>query len=284
MYAFHLILGWFLAVASTLVAGSPEAEGALTRRIVGGYPIEEKRGSFAVYIRRLDSDGMFHVCGGSILSPEYIITAAHCVVDSSLTTTPAAAIVVSYGSVKMFKQTSVTAVGVTVHPNYLTSDGQRDRTNDVAIIQIPRLVFTSTVQRIALYALPVGSRELVTALGWGYTETGYLSTVLRGATLVTGTLSDCQKLFPEYTTNGPLICTPGKYTPGVSSCGGDSGTGAVIWYKGWPMLAAFDSHVRWNGQQTCSADTSVHYYVHAVYHLDFIMTATKLSKRYLCSY
>ncbi|KAJ2858594.1 hypothetical protein GGI22_003300 [Coemansia erecta] len=282
MHIFHLMLG--LLAVLILVAGPLRAEKPLAKRIVGGYTVPEEQGAYAVYIRRKDSDGAIHVCGGSILSAEHIVTAAHCVVDTDLSTTPAADISVGYGSVDLHKQTTAGAINVTVHAGYLVSGGQRDRTNDVAVIQIPRLVFSGTVQRIALYGLAIGAREPVTAIGWGQTETGVLSTELHGATLVTGTVRDCQQLLPEYFANGPLICTPGKYTPGVSSCNGDSGTGVVVEYDGMQMLAAFDSHVRWNGEASCSADTSVHYYVRAAYHLDFIVAATGLTKKYLCPY
>ncbi|KAJ1666719.1 hypothetical protein IW140_002308 [Coemansia sp. RSA 1813] len=151
-------------------------------------------------------------------------------------------------------------------------------------MQIPKLVFSGTVQRIALYSLPIGAKEPVMAIGWGQTETGFQSTALRGSTLVTGTVSDCKLLFSSFDADGPLICTPGKYTPGVSSCNGDSGTGVTINNEGTPMLAAFDSHVRWNGKRTCSAETSVHYYLHTIYHLKFIMDATGLSKKHLSTY
>ncbi|KAJ2519584.1 hypothetical protein GGI11_002530 [Coemansia sp. RSA 2049] len=160
--------------------------------------------------------------------------------------------------------------------------GQKNRTNDVAIIRIPKLTLGDNIKRIAIYSKQIKEKTSIKAYGWGQTEDGKQSIILRGATLITGTLSDCKKLQSDFVDNGPLICLPGKYTSGVSTCSGDSGTGATLDDGKTPMLAAFDSHVRWEGVQTCSATTSVHYFVHVYYHLNFIMSATSLSKDDLC--
>ena len=60
--------------------GIPGVEPNIYQRIVGGFEAEPNSFPWHVKIKRMRSSGRFSfICGGSIVSPRCIVTAAHCV-------------------------------------------------------------------------------------------------------------------------------------------------------------------------------------------------------------
>lgn len=57
-----------------------QKQGELTGRIVGGFPIAIEAAPYQVSLQHVIFGGLTrHFCGGSIISPVYIVTASHCV-------------------------------------------------------------------------------------------------------------------------------------------------------------------------------------------------------------
>lgn len=96
----------------------------------------------------LSSGHHIHECGGAIIGPRHIITAAHCLQDRK-----ASDIVIRSGIVDLDDETAIesTAARLTVHPDYLSSiPGRRQTWNDIAIIEVSRRVEVLSANRISI--------------------------------------------------------------------------------------------------------------------------------------
>jgi secreted trypsin-like serine protease len=132
------ILSFTLILLGTLYAGgfAIAADDTDTEMIVGGRPAPE--GKFPYQVRLYSSmDDEKGFCGGSIIAPQWILTAGHCAVadaDVAENLQPAETIFVGYGSTDRTKTTKIESEEIIVNPGYLAhglSSG-----DDVALIKL----------------------------------------------------------------------------------------------------------------------------------------------------
>jgi len=221
----------FLAVfiSEPVVAGSePEALA-----IINGEDVEDA--STYPYIASLQvvtEDGNEHNCGGSIISDEYILSAAHCFFDEDGNQVADNYYNVMVGVVDLTEQGGeagnrqlMEAKQVIVHPDY---DGNVD--NDIAIIQLNgNLDLDGTY--VAAISLATNTQNLtsgqdLTVIGWGDTigssdeyEYGEYPDRLQVATVDFITQSECLKMIGEFDIHGRMCAGTGD----TDSCSGDSG-------------------------------------------------------------
>ncbi|XP_055385766.1 chymotrypsin-1-like [Condylostylus longicornis] len=157
-----------------------------------------------------------HICGGSIIGPKHILTAAHCVVRSDGVLRPVNAMSIRAGTNVIGVDGQVRqAEAVYVHEKY------RMNLNDVAVIKLSKpLEYNSKIQEIEMDRgdAPVGA--IVTISGWGKTANdGRRSEVLKTATLKVLSIEQCDKKsglgFKQ------TICL--DHPAGIGACQGDSG-------------------------------------------------------------
>ncbi|CAF2780843.1 unnamed protein product [Rotaria sp. Silwood2] len=153
---------------------------ATLNKIVGGESAVDSSWGWAVSLQKNGE----HFCGGAIISPLYIITAAHCVPDPSeiIRVTRVVA-----GIDKLFQSTSSTSqvrsiARVFSHPNYNIAS----YANDIAVLQLDRPLDISYERGTARLCLPhvvstsisndfpVPDSALV-AVGWGTLASGEIS-------------------------------------------------------------------------------------------------------------
>ena len=227
------------------------AEDACSTRIVGGVCTTQKKWPWqvALYLRGPDGEVQF-TCGGSLVAPNRVLTAAHCFAETKADRPEDWTVADNIDKLDLFKipaDASSSAVSrVVVHEGYRPETQE----NDVAILELasPLSVPTIAVQTTSDPGLEKGREATVT--GWGLTrwvvkkkdkqgkpyfidgETQnpvrpdeFLSPDLREATLP---LVDVRKCESEY---APLnegvvdernLCA-GLETGGRDSCQGDSG-------------------------------------------------------------
>ncbi|XP_069390707.1 ST14 transmembrane serine protease matriptase a [Paralichthys olivaceus] len=194
-----------------------------TSRIVGGQDAEE--GEFPWQVS-LHVKNYGHVCGASVISPRWLVTAAHCVQDDGKTRYSQPGTWEAYLGLHIQQKIGSAVVKknlkkVISHPNYneFTFD------NDIALMELDSPVTLSDyIRPICLpspqHDFPTGNTVWIT--GWGATrEGGFAAPVLQKAQVRIINQTVCDKLMGGQLTSR-MLCA-GVLTGGVDACQGDSG-------------------------------------------------------------
>ncbi|KAL7482728.1 hypothetical protein ACHAW6_008385, partial [Cyclotella cf. meneghiniana] len=167
------------------------------------------------YTVALSSNG-FQFCGGSLIAPDVVLTAAHCIDGSSFS------VVVGRHDLTTSSGEVIARKKAIKHPNYNT----KSMVNDFAIVLLSKAT-TQNVQFVKLNkdeAYPVAGANSRT-MGWGdTTQGGSGSNVLREVDLPVITNELCYEKYPG-DIYASMICT---FLPGKDSCQGDSGGPLII--------------------------------------------------------
>uniref|UniRef100_A0A7N5ZPK6 Suppressor of tumorigenicity 14 protein homolog n=1 Tax=Anabas testudineus TaxID=64144 RepID=A0A7N5ZPK6_ANATE len=192
-------------------------------RIVGGLDAEDGEFPWQVSLQ-VKSYG--HVCGASIISPQWLVTAAHCVQDDSKIRFSQPGTWEAQLGLHTQRNIGSTVVKrnlkqIIPHPYYnaYTFD------NDIALMELDSpITYSDYIKPICLPAathdFPAG--ETVWISGWGATrEGGTAASVLQKAQvrIINGTV--CNTLMSGQITSR-MMCA-GVLTGGVDACQGDSG-------------------------------------------------------------
>ena len=141
-----------------------------TEMIVGGKPAKPGKFPYQVRLYAADDDEK-GFCGGSIIDPQWILTAGHCVVKESEPEgpqTPAETVYVGYGSTDRTETTKIESEKIVVHPLYL--EKALAGGSDVALVKLKEPIPGAKKVEIAN---PDTEKELVTrgvkvtVTGWG---------------------------------------------------------------------------------------------------------------------
>ncbi|KAJ2716762.1 Transmembrane protease serine 11F [Coemansia spiralis] len=272
---------------SACLAGAAQAAALPTRlfkRVINGFLMPKSLAPYGVSVTRYDAHGMLYLCGGTIISPNHVLTAAHCIYNSTSQINPANTFEIGYGSMNKTQQKTVRATEVHPHPSYLVNNNVNG-IYDMAVIRVPTLPFNANTALIPIYMGPIQPLQSLMAMGWGITEpTAVVRTVLRGVLAITGSVKDCQGFVSSFQTHdGPQVCTIGNLTPDRTTCSGDSGSAVVINNNGVVQLAGLNSVGLYHGAMSCGAADSAHFYTHPAFHIDFIVKATGLPKSFFAS-
>lgn len=188
-------------------------------RIVGGTKAREGQFPHQISLRRRGS----HTCGGSIISKDYVVTAAHCVKQGN-NVAPANQLEIQAGSLLLSSGgVRVPVATVTVHPNY-NSNG-----HDVAVLRLRNsLTFNSNIAAIKLATEDPPNDATVDISGWGaISQRGPISNSLLYVQVKALSRESCQKTYlrqlPETT-----MCL--LHPKDKGACYGDSGGPAT--YQG----------------------------------------------------
>ncbi|XP_024411747.2 chymotrypsinogen 2 isoform X1 [Desmodus rotundus] len=241
------LLSCFALVGAAFGCGVPAIPPMLSglSRIVNGE--DAVPGSWPWQVSLQDDTG-FHFCGGSLISEDWVVTAAHCGVKTSHLVVAG-----EFDQGSDAEDIQVLKIAkVFKNPKYNTITTN----NDITLLKLATPArFSQTVSAVCLpdEADDFAAGTLCATTGWGLTKYSNENTPdkLQQAALPLLSNDKCKKFWGNKITDA-MVCAGAS---GVSSCMGDSG-GPLVCQKGaaWTLVGI----VSW-GSGICSTSTPAVY-------------------------
>ncbi|KAJ8918116.1 hypothetical protein NQ315_011573 [Exocentrus adspersus] len=193
----------------------------IDRRIIGGDEVEPHSRPYQVAL--LINGRSF--CAGSLISPNFVLTAAHCTISASYVELILGA---HNPSIEEPTQIRVTSTNLIIHENYTKPN---KHSNDISLIKTPEYIVTNSyIQIVELADADAGGYDWSVSVlsGWGSTSdsNSSISSGLREIYLYVQSSYLCAKFYGADVITSASICTSGDGI--IGGCHGDSGSPLVV--------------------------------------------------------
>ena len=273
-----IAMAWALPAISQAQAGSAlyrqalqqmESGGPPEAKIINGEParIEDNPWQVSLIVAKARVPKEGHFCGGSILSAEWVLTAAHCV-DGGLK--PADLSIVTGVSALTEEGTRSRVAQIVLHPGW----NPENLRNDIALLRVDR---SGPGMRGQAVAGPNAEAALmqrflpVRVTGWGVSvRAGEITPNLQGVELPFVPLEVCNSpnAYGGF-IDSRMICV-GTSEGGQGSCNGDSGGPATVNVGGAQRQVGLVSF----GRKGCRGPNAYSVFTRVESHVEWIRTST----------
>lgn len=242
-------------------------------RIINGVDVKEDEFPWVVSIGTAfgSSNNLFqrHFCGGSYIGNQWVLTAAHCILDANNNLASPFSINVTVGDrdLRNIGQLEVLNVSrVIPHPDYT---GNVTQGADIALLKLSRSPSIPTVKLTSNPSDLDDAGVSSTTIGWGITEEDELSPILQKVNVPVVSNKVCNA--PQ-SYNGrikdDMICA-GFQEGGKDACQGDSGGPLIAMANGSPQLTGV---VSWGSG--CAEENKYGVYTRVAKYVDWVADKT----------
>lgn len=230
----------FAAFGFLIISSYSYAEEPRAYRIINGQPAVSGSWPWMVALMAARTpSNQAHLCGGALIDSNYVITAAHCVLDF-VDSPKSLKAVIGRNQLTSSEGITVSIDGITIHRNFSFDTSE----NDIALLHLRKDVPGPTIPIVtstdAQFWAP---GTMATILGWGVTDAKFpiRPDNLQQASIPIVSDAECQnRLGLDFRPDSMLCAGTLASTPtaedGIDSCQGDSGGPLMVeTASGWKI-------------------------------------------------
>lgn len=211
----------FLLIIMVSLSNHTLAQTQKTAKIIGGTPSNTAQWPWMVGLVKTNQspfDGIF--CGATLIASNWVLTAAHCVIDES---SKSFDVIINYAQLDKSSGERLTVKHIIIHPLYdnITLD------NDLALLELSAPSAQQPITFLSSYSSQDSARKPVIALGWGTTSDtkNIYPTELHQVDLSIVDNTECSRNLPDVTEN--MLCAK-AISAKKDTCRGDSGGPLIV--------------------------------------------------------